>query len=539
MRRWTLRTRLLVAFLLLSLLPGIGLTVVLTRTLPWALDQWASPAMRATIENAVDVARNTLTRIQDDLRQRWVTSQGVPELVQWRAVVREATSPGGAPPLANRFSHLGPLVGTQFNLDFMQVYADPPDSSWQPVAMLMRDSSDVAPGPLRPWRLGNKPVNDFDEGVFLRGPAGELAFARRARLADGTSQIVVVGIRLETKFYENLADLGTAVGRHDQMSGEAKLYKAEVYAGALLFTLLLGVASLLVAERLSRGLSRPVEELAAGLDRVATGEGPMHVEPAGSPEMRTLIESFNRMTVDLAESKAELARSARMAAWQDAARRIAHEIRNPLQPITLALHRIEKTVADDPERRERLREAVGSILTEVEALKRLAASFAEFARMPDPVPRPTDLGELVENALDLVRFPGVELHYSRPTAPVMAAVDRGQIRQVLTNLVKNAAEAMPAGGPVRLCVKRTDATPETPAVIEVADAGPGIPPEVRARLFQPYFTTKPEGSGLGLAIVRGIVTAHGGRVEVEPAESGGTLFRILLPGEPSLNPRVT
>ena len=103
--------------------------------------------------------------------------------------------------------------------------------------------------------------------------------------------------------------------------------KAVVYAGAILFTLILALASWLVAGRLSRGLSRPVEELAAGLDRVATGQGPMHVEPAGSPEVRALIESFNRMTVDLAESKAELARSARMAAWQDAARRIAQSLR--------------------------------------------------------------------------------------------------------------------------------------------------------------------------------------------------------------------
>lgn len=533
MRRWTLRTRLLIAFLLLSLLPGVGLTLVLTRALPWALDRWASQDMRLTIENAVDVARNTLTRIQDDLRQRWVISQGVPELAQWRGIVQDATKPGGAPPLANRFSHLGPLVGAQFNLDFMQVYADPPDSLWRPLAMLVRDPATLEPGPLRPWRVGKQPVNDYEEGVFLRGPAGELAFARRAHLPDRTTQIVVVGIRLEPEFYERLADLGTAVGRHDELRERANLLKAVVYAGAILFTLILALASWLVAGRLSRGLSRPVEELAAGLDRVATGQGPMHVEPAGSPEVRALIESFNRMTVDLAESKAELARSARMAAWQDAARRIAHEIRNPLQPITLALHRIEKTMAEDPERRERVREAVAAILTEVEALKHLSASFAEFARMPDPVPRVTDLAELVENALDLVRFPGVELRYRRPDGPVMARVDRGQFRQVLTNLVKNAAEAMPAGGPVLIRVGRRDQAADAPVVFEIADAGPGIPPEVRERLFQPYFTTKPEGSGLGLAIVQGIVTAHGGRIEVEPAESGGTLFRILLPGEPT------
>lgn len=527
MRRWSLRTRLLAAFLALSLLPGIGLTLVLTRTLPWSFDRWASPGVRLTFENAVAVARNTLARIENDLRQRWVLSQDVPELAAWREAVQRTLTVPGAPPLANRFVHLGPLVGAQFNLDFMQVLPDPPDSAWTPRATLTRDPLVAAPGRLRLWSPGN-----LDEGLYLKGDAGELAFVRRARFGPGSSQLVAVGIYLEPEFYTRLADLGTAVERHELLRASANLNKAAVYVGAAFFTLLLALVSVVVADRLSRSLSRPVEDLAAGLDRVAAGEFSTRVEPAGSPELQALIASFNRMTVDLAESKAELARAARVAAWQDAARRIAHEIRNPLQPIALALHRIEKTVADDPERRERVRDAVAAILAEVEALKRLSAGFAEFARMPDPAPESVDLVELVRGALELVSFPGVRVEFEACPESVPVRVDRGQIRQVLTNLVKNAAEAMPSGGTVRLVVGTRRGAGAGQASLEVHDEGPGVPEAERERLFQPYFTTKAEGTGLGLPIVQGIVTAHGGRIEVEAGQSGGALFRVLLPLEP-------
>lgn len=524
MRRWSLRTRLLVAFLLLSLLPGVGLTLVLTRTLPWSFDRWASPGERLTFENAVAVARNTLSRIENDLRQRWALSQQVPELNGWREAVQRTMSAPGLPPLANRFSHLGPLVGAQFNLDFMQVFPDPPDSSWTPRATLTRDPLVAPPGRLRRWS-----GEDLDDGVYLKGDAGELAYVRRSRFPSGESQIVAVGIYLEPEFYTRLADLGTAVGRHEELRALARLNTTTVYVGAAGFTLLLALVSIVVADRLSRSLSRPVESLAAGLDRVAAGDLSVQVTPAGSPELRALIGSFNRMTADLAESKAELARAARVAAWQDAARRIAHEIRNPLQPITLALHRIEKTVADDPARRDRVRDSVGAILAEVDALKRLSAAFTEFARMPDPSLEPADLKELVRGALELVQYPSVRVSLEVTPDAVPVRVDRGQIRQVLTNLVKNAAEAMPQGGSVVLRVGLRPAATPPVALLDVEDDGPGIPPGERERLFQPYFTTKSEGTGLGLPIVQGIVTAHGGRVEVESSESGGARFRVLLP----------
>lgn len=535
-RRWTLRSRLLTAFLLLTLLPGLGLTFVITRTLPWALDRWATPGVRRTYENALGVARETMDRIQNDLRQRWALAQDVPELTEWRvASVRRPGSPAGKAspgPAAPRPEPPPPtpptlqtLIGGRFNIDFVEVFAGTPDSVWQPLATLTRDPLIDAPTGLSPWGGGN-----LESGLFLRGPRGELAFARRVPRPTGDpGEALAVGIYLDPAFWEKLADLNTAVDRHEQLRAYADLNKAAVYLGSGLFVILLALAGALVAGRLSRSLSRPVELLAAGMDRVAGGNLDAVVEPQGSEEMKSLITSFNRMTRDLAESKASLARAERAAAWQDAARRIAHEIRNPLQPITLALHRIERSVADDPGRRKAVHEATASILEEVEALKKLASGFSEYARLPDPEPEPTELGEFASRCLILFEYPGIEVRLEKPDAPAVARIDRQQIRQVLTNLVKNAAEAMPGGGPVILRVRKRRGAAGEEILLEVEDRGPGLSPEAGSRILQPYYTTKAEGSGLGLAIVDRIVTAHGGRLEIESPAAGGALFRVVLP----------
>src|SRR5512140_2687299 len=171
-RPWTLRSRLLAAFLLLTLLPALGLTFVITRSLPWAFDKWASPGVRMTFENALVVARDTLSRIENDLRQRWALAMSVPEISRWRLSVENG--PGLQLPRQPSIPELGTLIGSRFNLDFIQIYPAQPDSAWTPLATLTRDPLVDAPAGLRPWGPG-----DLGSGLFLRGNRGELAFAQR------------------------------------------------------------------------------------------------------------------------------------------------------------------------------------------------------------------------------------------------------------------------------------------------------------------------------------------------------------------------
>lgn len=511
MRRRSLRFRLLVAFLALSL-PGVALTLLLLQSLPWALDQWASPGVRQTFENALSVTGETLSRIQNDLRQRWSLSLDLAGPALW----------GGE-------DERDPPIGGRLNLDFLVLYPPEPDSNWTPIRILTRDPLVAAPSGLLPWGDGT-----LETGLFLRGAHGELAFAQRIpREGDRPGPVLAVGIYLDPALYERLADLNTALLRHEQLKATADINKTAVYIGAALLLVILAGTSTFVVGRLADSLSRPVEDLARAMERVARGESNIHVEPGGTDEIRSLVSAFNQMTTDLSESRSLLARAERAAAWRDAARRVAHEIRNPLQPITLALHRIEKSIGQDPVHGAPVRAAVASILDEVEALKRLASSFSELARMPDPEPEATRLGEFVHRVAPLLEFPGTRVTIEAPTEGPLVTIDRGQFREVLINLVKNAAEAMPEGGEVRVRVLEHAAGGKSRAVIEVEDTGPGVPTELASRIFEPHVTTKAGGSGLGLAIVDRIVTAHGGRIELSTGPGGGALFRVLLSEGPA------
>ncbi len=225
-----------------------------------------------------------------------------------------------------------------------------------------------------------------------------------------------------------------------------------------------------------------------------------------------------------------LIRAQKVAAWREVARRLAHEIKNPLTPIQLCAERLRRHFTHAPEpTRELVEECTTTIVGEVESLKGLVDEFSQFARMPAPRAVPTDLHALLEDSLALYRglVSDVQLrpHFA-PGVP-MVSVDPEQFRRVIINLVDNAIEAMDRRGAIDI---ETQHDPANALVrITVADNGPGIPPAEREKLFLPYYSTKQRGSGLGLAIVRRIVAEHGGSIEVTDNAPRGTRFAIELP----------
>ena len=229
-----------------------------------------------------------------------------------------------------------------------------------------------------------------------------------------------------------------------------------------------------------------------------------------------------------------LIRAQRVAAWRDVARRLAHEIKNPLTPIQLSAERMKRHFRDaPPNARALVDECTTAIVTEVEALKNLVDEFAQFARMPAPRTVPSDLNALVDDALALYAglFPQISLvrDFDRELPPVR--VDAEQIRRVVINLVDNAIEALTASGlpePAVTLSTQYDAANGLARLV-VTDNGPGISPADRDKLFMPYYSTKLRGSGLGLAIVRRIVAEHGGNIEAADASPRGTRFVIELP----------
>jgi nitrogen fixation/metabolism regulation signal transduction histidine kinase len=272
-----------------------------------------------------------------------------------------------------------------------------------------------------------------------------------------------------------------------------------------------------------------VRELAAAAQRVASGDlGGVAVRGPG--EIGDLARAFAEMTEQLRDSRERIVQAERVAAWREMARRLAHELKNPLFPIQLSietLRRVADERPDSPDLTRLVRESGQTILEELRSLQAVIEEFSAFARLPQPRLAPTDVNAVVEQVLALYQPSAREVRLERQLAPGLPAVpaDRDLLARALGNLLANALDAAPPGGTVRVRTVEAGGA----VAVEVADTGPGLTDEQRARLFTPYFTTKKGGTGLGLAIVQGIASDHGGRVDVRGAPGSGAAFTLLLP----------
>jgi nitrogen fixation/metabolism regulation signal transduction histidine kinase len=225
----------------------------------------------------------------------------------------------------------------------------------------------------------------------------------------------------------------------------------------------------------------------------------------------------------------------RDAAWGEVARRLAHEIKNPLTPIQLSAERMRRRfLASMPrEDAELLQRSTDTIVQQVETMKQMVNAFSEYARAPDIKVTAFDLNELTREVAELYRSmdPRVEIHLQLDPHRALIEADRGRVRQILNNLLTNAFEALEGVRPARVEIATAaESGPDGPfAVITVSDNGPGFQRELLGRVFDPYVTSKPKGTGLGLAIVKKIVEEHGGRIDADNRPEGGARVRIVLP----------
>jgi nitrogen fixation/metabolism regulation signal transduction histidine kinase len=231
----------------------------------------------------------------------------------------------------------------------------------------------------------------------------------------------------------------------------------------------------------------------------------------------------------------EVARAQKATAWREVARRLAHEIKNPLTPIQLSAERIARNVSRLPGATSRVStvvaECVETIVEEVSSLKNLVDEFVRFARLPAVSRFPNSMRELVDRTMALYedRLPGVKVTVDVPADLPPILMDSLQMKRVLINLLDNALEAL-SGEPVQeLKIRCELARDETMARLTIEDTGRGIAPEDRDRLFTPYFSTRKTGTGLGLAISSRIVADHGGYIAAEPNSPRGTRFVLELP----------
>jgi two-component system, NtrC family, sensor kinase len=317
----------------------------------------------------------------------------------------------------------------------------------------------------------------------------------------------------------------------DELSGTAHAREVRaIYALVILSmsTLGVGVAVSLHIRKLLAPLGRVTERAQA----VARGDlTPRDVVPT-EDEIGDLAAAFERMVSAVARAQSRAVSNERLAAIGKMAAHVTHEIRNPLSSIGLNIELLEEELKKESPRSESLA-LLSAIAREVERLGMLSEEYLRVARLPSPRMEAENIAGTVLGVVQFAR-PEVEragcsisLRVDEALPP--ALFDEAQIRQALVNLLRNAREAMPDGGPIDIRVLADGMS----VAIDVDDRGGGIPGEIRARVFDPFFSTKGEGTGLGLAISRQIVEAHGGSIACEAREGGGTRFRITLPIAPS------
>jgi signal transduction histidine kinase len=280
----------------------------------------------------------------------------------------------------------------------------------------------------------------------------------------------------------------------------------------------------------SRAIVAPVRALVAATRRIARGDLEISVPARGGPELGELAGSFNQMAAELAAGRKRLAAAERDQAWAEMARQVAHEVKNPLQPMRMAAQLLQRARSERDPRVDLVADRLAhTVLEQTQALDRIASDFRAFAGVAPEAKiqvRFDDwLDRVREQCAGLFLGKSVVVSLEQGAGDARVAIDGNVLARVFVNLVQNAHEAAPAGVSVRLVSR---AEPGKVQVV-VADDGPGVPEAARGRLFEPYFTTKSSGTGLGLAICRRLVEAHGGTIRLLRSQPGETAFEIELP----------
>jgi two-component system nitrogen regulation sensor histidine kinase NtrY len=292
------------------------------------------------------------------------------------------------------------------------------------------------------------------------------------------------------------------------------------------------VLAILLSSWAAARVTRPVEQLAQAAQEVAAGNWNTQVAVSGQDELAQLADSFNQMTAELLGQKERLVQAERVAAWRELARRLAHELKNPLFPLQLTVENLVRARQQTPEQFDEVfRESSRTLLAEISNLKGIIGRFSEFSKMPQPQLQLIGVNDVVRGVAQLfqaqLQTPGHEkigcvLQLDPLLEPV--AADAELLHRAISNLVLNAMDAMPMGGTLTLRSRGEIGK----VLIEVADTGSGLTTEECERIFTPYYTSKQHGNGLGLAIVQSVVSDHGGRIRVESEPGRGTTFVIEL-----------
>jgi two-component system nitrogen regulation sensor histidine kinase NtrY len=510
--------RLALAILLSAIVPLLAAVFLASSLLNQASSTWINPEVGQQLDRGVAVYKDYVKAIKDDMNH------------QADAMTADETLQSSA--------HHGntELVEAELNILF------PRYPSLVSLQIMDADGNRLA------HRDRGRPVDESTERALeVRRPLGR----------DDNAPQLVATFAIARARLDELEKSGTIVNSYHALeASRGDLYRPYINA----FALLLGITfllSIMLGTLLARGVTRRIDRLAAAINLVGQGDLSVRVPVTGSDEITDLARTFNRMLGEMSQSRARIEFLQRIGAWQEMAQRLAHEIKNPLTPIQLAVQECHRKYSGDDTRFRALLDTTLEIVEEeVGTLRRLVGDFSNFARLPRVELKEESLREFLQDCseqlshleetslagekMDSELSANVDVSWKVPAEPLVVAIDRQMLRRVVVNLVRNSVQAIRDAHNARGITSLADGSPIGTvkvsiepdghgAAILVEDDGPGVPEEARSRIFDPYFTTKVDGTGLGLAIVKKIVVEHGGGIDVGASELGGAKFVVRLP----------
>lgn len=512
--RSSIRYRLTLAFLFVSLLPAIPIFILSSNLTGKLMETF----YRIDITNALNSSYDLIQSLEEDDKNDLIAKALV--LDNW-IQSRETTS---------QEQFLEKIISMGMG-DSEVYYIGLFSSDNEPLVETAPLKSKLGLEFFNPYKDTNIPVYSFyknQKSLFL------------AKLAWKPEGFVLLGKKMHKNNSSNVYSIIQVRNSYEALN----LWKEKIPSGVRLaigiFSILMFGFSIFFSFLFARKISRPIIRLANATQMVSTGETNVSLDTREEGEMGILIESFNQMVRDLRSKNEELMHIQRVAAWKEVAQRMAHEIKNPLTPIQLSAERIRKRFENNtnPEKlREVVVDATETIVGQVRVLEHLVKEFSEFARMPVPTLVNQELHPILEESVRLFKE-STDIEFELKLASHIPEVflDRRLFLGVVNNLIKNAVEAIAIREKndkpkiIRIETKLKKRVVQRVVSIRIEDSGDGLAPELRKKIFEPYYSTKENhGSGIGLAIVQKTIIDHHGHISVTESSLGGCAFIIELP----------
>lgn len=495
--RARMRVQLTILFCLFAMIPVVPLTFLSAELFTRTADMLLLPG----IGEAMDVSLQTLKTQAEEKGIRFFERNQAPSRWTESLLIQEQIEGCGLWQIQN---------GQLRQIRILKQDACPLSLQWHPARSMV---SDV---------LAERRVSEF-----ITIQTDQLMAVYRAR-PDST--VAMVCYRLPQSLVQAKNNIGQAVGVYQTlgMLKHSVIEKNLIWSVGVLLVLVLAGLSVAAARRISQNIYEPIELLVDGMQTVSDGrlDQPLDIRVKG--EFRILLDAFNQMIHDLSASQKKLIQAERLAAWQDVARKVSHEIKNSLTPVSISLRRLRDHLSA-VQNRKAVEESLEAIGEEMHYLQNLASHFSELAKMPPPDKQSVQVNDVIRSTLAILEPSRGTLSFQAMLAAELPALmaDRNQIRQVLHNLLQNAMDASPARGTVS--IQTSFDVPNKTICIEVRDEGHGIGEDQLEQVFKPYFTTKSKGTGLGLPIVQKIVQDHDGSIRAGMGSEKGMVFTVCLP----------